>query len=210
MYTLGITGGSGSGKTTFSQKILKRLPKDSASVLSMDSYYLTEQPKACLTPKGKPNFDHPEAFDWPLLRAHLKLLKEGHTIQCPTYCFKTYRRLEEYTEIQAKPVIILEGIFTLIDPEIRKLLNLKCFLFVDADIRFTRRLHRDIQDRGRSLNSVMEQYYETVRPMYQKYLEPQKQYADIIIGEETDNAAIVVAARLKEILHEQAGIQPTL
>jgi uridine kinase len=122
----------------------------------------------------------------------------------PHYCFKSHRRLEETQTVYPTPIIIFEGIFSLFDEKIRSLMDLKCFLHVDADIRFTRRLHRDLHERGRSLDSIMAQYYETVRPMYQKFLDPQKQYANIIIGEETDTAAIVVAARLKEIIAEQS------
>ena len=201
MYIVAIAGGSGSGKTTFAHKILEELPRDEIVILSMDSYYLTHQPLECQTSKGNLNFDHPRAFDWDLLRQHIKQLKANEVVEGPKYCFKSHKRLEERQRIEPRKILIFEGIFSLFDQKIRELSDLKCFLSVDSDIRFTRRLHRDIQDRGRSLNSVMDQYYETVRPMYQKYLEPQKQYADLAIGEETDKAAKVVASHLSVILN---------
>lgn len=200
MFVLGIAGGSGSGKTTFAHKIMDRVPNDEISLIHMDSYYLNQLPTEIMTEKKQANFDHPKAFDWELLRTHLTSLKNNQPIEMPSYDFKTHSRQKSTTTIMPRSVIILEGIFALYDSEIRKLLDVKCFLNVDSDIRFTRRLHRDIQERGRSLDSVIDQYYATVRPMYQKFLDPQKQFADITIGEETDQAAIVLSARLKEIV----------
>lgn len=198
MYLIGIAGGSGSGKTTFAKKIIKIVPNDLA-VLHMDSYYLPRQPQSNYTSKGHPNFDHPDAFDWQLLYEHLQLLKQGQVIAAPIYDFKTSSRTTNTQTIGPCQVVLFEGIFTLFSEEIRQLLNIKAFLHVDADIRFTRRLHRDVQERGRSLEQVIEQYYETVRPMFQKYLEPQRQYADFIVGEETDIAAQILAAKINEL-----------
>lgn len=194
MYIIGIAGGSGSGKTTFAKKVMKSLNKPDSVLLHMDSYYLDE------LPAGLSNFDHPDAFDWELLRSHIADLKAGKAIECPIYDFKTSRRSKESVTVGPCNMILFEGIFTLYDKIIRNMLDIKCFLYVDADIRFTRRLHRDVKERGRSLESVIAQYYETVRPMYQKFLEPQKQFADFTVGEETDNAAKILAARLKELL----------
>lgn len=201
MYLVGIAGGSGSGKTTFAHKVFDRLDHK-ACLISMDSYYLDVLPDNLLTAKGNPNFDHPQAFDWELLFNHLAKLKKGETIESPLYDFKTNSRKEETVSIAPERVIIFEGIFSLFDKNIRDLMDIKCFLHVEADIRFTRRLHRDVNERGRSLESVIGQYYETVRPMYLKYLEPQKQFADFTVGEETDVAADILAARLKEYLNE--------
>lgn len=201
MYLVGIAGGSGSGKTTFAHKVFDRLDHK-ACLISMDSYYLDVLPDSLLTAKGNPNFDHPQAFDWDLLFNHLAQLKKGETIESPLYNFKTNSRKEETVSIAPEKVIIFEGIFSLFDKSIRNLMDIKCFLHVEADIRFTRRLHRDVNERGRSLESVIGQYYETVRPMYLKYLEPQKQFADFTVGEETDVAADILAARLKEYLNE--------
>jgi uridine kinase len=165
---IGIAGGSGSGKTTFAKKVIKLVNSDNLSVLHMDSYYLHKQPQHLETKSERPNFDHPHSFDWDLLKSHLSSLKSGRGIDVPVYDFKTNSRTEHTERIESEGVILFEGIFTLFDKEIREDLDIKCFLHVDADIRFTRRLHRDVNERGRSLESVISQYYETVRPMYQK------------------------------------------
>lgn len=196
MYIVGIAGGSGSGKTTFAKKVLDDLDPKRTAIIHMDSYYLGKHPEQLFSADGKPNFDHPQAFDWDLLRDHVHRLKENQAIECPQYNFITNSRKDETLIIEPKPVVLLEGIFTLFDREIRDLLDIKCFLHVDSDIRFTRRLHRDVNERGRSLESVISQYYDTVRPMYQKYLDPQRQYADFIVGEETSVAAQILSSRL--------------
>lgn len=199
MYLVGIAGGSGSGKTTFANKVFEQL-QHKASLLSMDSYYLDVLPDNLLTNKGNPNFDHPSAFDWPLLIEHLSALKNGEAIEAPHYDFKSNSRKKETLTITPQKVVLFEGIFTLFDKDLRSLMDIKCFLHVEADIRFTRRLHRDVNERGRSLESVIGQYYETVKPMYIKYLEPQKQFADFTVGEETDVAAQILSAKLREVL----------
>lgn len=200
IFLVGIAGGSGSGKTTFARKIMKNINNTDCVLLHMDSYYLPKQPKHNHTTTGKPNFDHPDAFDWNLLRHHLSELKQGLQIKCPIYDFASSTRTEDYEAIGPCKVVLFEGIFSLYDQEIRDMLDIKCFLHVDSDIRFTRRLHRDVKERGRSLESVIAQYYDTVRPMYQKYLDPQRQYADFTVGEETDVASQILSARIKELL----------
>lgn len=200
MYIIGIAGGSGSGKTTFAKKVQKQLNEEQSQILSMDNYYLHQLPEDLKTKQDNPNFDHPGAFDWPLLFEHIDMLKKGKTIECPIYDFKTGNRHEETITINPTRVILFEGIFALFDKNIRELLDIKCFLHVDSDIRFTRRLHRDVNERGRSLESVINQYYETVRPMYLKYLDPQKQFADFTVGEETDVASEILASRLRDYL----------
>lgn len=199
---IGIAGGSGSGKTTFAKKLIKKVKK-SVTLIHMDSYYLPEQPSHIFTNRGKPNFDHPESFDWKLLHEHLFHLKNGNNIKCPVYDFKTSTRTNKVETIEASGVIIFEGIFALFDSKMRDLFDINVFLHVESDIRFTRRLNRDVQERGRSLDSVIEQYYETVRPMHQKFLEPQKQYADFIVGEETCVAADILAAKILTDLDKQ-------
>lgn len=200
MYIVGIAGGSGSGKTTFSKKVLANLDTENAAILHMDSYYLHNQPEHIFTTKGDPNFDHPHSFDWVLLQQHLAELRSGNKINAPVYDFSTNSRKSETQEVGPCKLVLFEGIFSLFDKDIRQMLDIKCFLHVDSDIRFTRRLHRDVNERARSLESVIAQYYDTVRPMYQKYLEPQKQFADFTVGEETDIAAKILSARLKEVL----------
>lgn len=168
----------------------------------MDSYYLNRLPNELKTSKGNPNFDHPQAFDWDLLKDHIELLKNKQNIEVPEYDFKSNSRQLDTAVLEPRDIILFEGIFSLFDKSIRELLDIKCFLHVDSDIRFTRRLHRDVNQRGRSLQSVIEQYYETVRPMYLKYLDPQKQFADFTVGEETDVAAEILASRLRDFLNE--------
>ena len=166
----------------------------------MDSYYLPKLPKDLQTSNGQPNYDHPDAFDWKLLTKHLGQLKKGKSIEAPLYDFKKNSRLKKTVTIKPSKVILFEGIFSLYDEDIRKISDIMAFLHVEADIRFIRRLHRDVEERGRSLDSVITQYYETVRPMYQKYLDPQRQFADFIVGEETDIAAGILAAKVNELL----------
>ena len=203
VFLIGICGGSGSGKTTFAQKILKNVGPGRISILHMDAYYLGDLPKNIYTSSNKPNFDHPEAFDWVLLRQHISDLRRGNEVNSPVYDFSTSSRTQLTELVAATKVVIIEGIFTLFDQEIRNMLDIKCFLHVDSDIRFTRRLHRDVKERGRSLESVIAQYYDTVRPMYLKYLDPQRQYADFVVGEETDVASSILSARLRELLSEE-------
>lgn len=199
MFLIGIAGGSGSGKTTFAKKIMHRVDHREVVLLHQDSYYLPVPPPD-LRVHGEPNFDHPEAFDWPLMREHLKRLKAGEQVATPIYDYKLSRRLPETELIGPCKTILLEGIYTLWDPEIRHLFDIKMYLHVDADIRFIRRLHRDVRERGRTLDSIIRQYYDTVRPMHHEFLETTQQYADIVVGEETDVAADVMAARILQII----------
>ncbi|MEK7691194.1 MAG: uridine kinase [Bdellovibrionota bacterium] len=197
MFLLGVAGGSGSGKTTFAHKIMQRVDRPDVVLLHQDSYYLAT-PQLDHQVHGEPNFDHPEAFDWPLLRTHLAALKRGENIRAPIYDFKTSRRLAETQTIGPCRVLMFEGIYALWDDEIRRLMDLRVYLHVDADIRFIRRLHRDVRERSRTLDSIIRQYYDTVRPMHRQFLEPTQQYADISVGEETDLAADVLAAQVRE------------
>ncbi len=203
MYLIGIAGGSGYGKTTFGKKILDRIQSDDVILLHQDSYYLPTLPTGLKT-KGESNFDHPDAFDWPLLKRHLTDFKNGKKVSVPVYDFNTSSRLKNTSQVGPCKTILMEGIFTLWDSEIRDLFDVKIYLHVDADIRFIRRLHRDVKERGRSIDSIIRQYYDTVRPMHHEYLEPTRQYADVVVGEETDIAAEVVAARIKELLHKDS------
>jgi len=195
MYLVGIAGGSGSGKTTFTKKILRHVGDHKVAILHQDSYYLPSPP-AHLKIHGEPNFDHPEAFDWHLLRDHLTRIRNGQKVPMPVYDYKLSRRKADVEWIGPCKVLLIEGIFTLWNQEIRDLLDLKIYLHVDADIRFIRRLHRDVRERGRTLDQIIRQYYDTVRPMYQQFLEPTQKYADITVGEETDAAADVVASHI--------------
>ncbi|MEN9724368.1 MAG: hypothetical protein RJB38_2354 [Pseudomonadota bacterium] len=200
MFLLGIAGGSGSGKTTFAKKIIQRVADPSVVLLHQDSYYLPSPPETLTGESGAVNFDHPEAFDWPLLRAQFEQLKQGARVNVPVYDYRTNQRTSDVEPVGPCRVIILEGIYTLWDSDLRDLFDLKIFLNVEADIRFIRRLHRDVRERGRSLDGIIRQYYDTVRPMHHEFLEPTRQYADLTVGEETDIAADVIAARIRQTL----------
>lgn len=201
MFLIGIAGGSGSGKSTFAHKIVKLVGSPEVVHLHQDSYYLPSQPKEHNV-KGRSNFDHPEAFDWPLLRSQLQGIKAGKAIACPVYDFVTSTRLPTTESFGPARVCVFDGIYALWDEEIRAMMDLKIFLHVDADIRFIRRLHRDVKERGRSLDGIISQYYDTVRPMHRQYLEPSSQFADLMVGEETDIPAEVVASRIKAVLRK--------
>ena len=203
MYLVGIAGGSGSGKTTFAKKVLQLSAEEgdaagSVVLLHQDSYYLPSPPSS-LKVHGENNFDHPGAFDWALLKEHLKRLKAGEQVAVPVYDYRTSCRTEETELVGPCKTILMEGIYTLWDAEIRNLFDVKVYLHVEADIRFIRRLHRDVRERGRSLDSIIRQYYDTVRPMHHEFLEPTRQYADLVVGEETDISADVLAARVREV-----------
>jgi uridine kinase len=202
MFLVGIAGGSGSGKTTFAKKILHRVPQENGghvALIHQDSYYLASPP-AHLRVHGESNFDHPDAFDWELMKDHLQKLKRGESVETPVYDYKTSQRTSETETVGPCKTILLEGIYTLWDAEIRNLFDLKVYLNVEADIRFIRRLHRDVRERGRGLDNIIRQYYDTVRPMHHEFLEPTRQFADLIVGEETDVPADVVAARVNEVV----------
>jgi uridine kinase len=201
MYIIGIAGGSGSGKTTFTQKVLSQVNDSKVGVLHQDSYYLP-RPPTHLKINNELNFDHPEAFDWELFRSHLEQVREGKRIESPVYDYNSSRRTAKTQSVGPCKVLIVEGIFTLWDESIRNLFDLKFYLHVESDIRFIRRLFRDLKDRNRTLDDIIRQYYDTVRPMHQLYLEPTRQYADIIVGEETDTAAAMLSAMIKQKLYE--------
>jgi uridine kinase len=201
MYIIGIAGGSGSGKTTFTQKVLAQLNDPRVGVLHQDSYYLP-RPPGHLKINDEPNFDHPEAFDWELLHSHLELARAGKKVECPVYDYKVSRRTSKTITLGPCKILIVEGIFALWDESIRNLYDVKFYLHVESDIRFIRRLFRDLKDRNRTLDDIIRQYYDTVRPMHNLYLEPTRQYAEVIVGEETDPAANLLASMIKQKLLE--------
>lgn len=195
-YLIGIAGGSGSGKTTFALKVIEDL-KDKVSIIHMDSYYKNDLPAEINN-----NFDHPDAFDWDLLIEHLKLLKSGKNINSPVYNFKTNSRDEGHELVEAKDIVFIEGIYALYNPVVREQLDLKSFIQVEADIRLSRRLNRDFRERGRTYESIIKQYYQTVRPMHNKYIEPQKDHADFIVGEENSRAVNLLRNHLLACIEE--------
>ena len=199
---IGIAGGSGSGKTTVALKIKERVGED-ILILDMDSYY-KDHSHIPFEERVKINYDHPDAFDFPLLINHLKRLIQGKSIEKPVYSFVKYVRLKETQRIEPKKIIIIEGILSLFDEELRNLMDIKIYVDTDPDVRFIRRLLRDIKERGRSLDSVVSQYLEIVRPMHIQFVEPTKRFADVIIPEGGFNIVAVdmIVGRIKELLKE--------
>ena len=178
---IGIAGGSGSGKTTLARNIAEHFG-DRISVLRHDDYY-KEQSALTIEERQSVNYDHPDAFDTPLLTKHLDALRRGESVKCPVYDYTKHNRSEETRTIESRPVILIEGILILAIREIVKRLDMKVFVDTDADVRIIRRIRRDIKKRGRSLDSVISQYLETVKPMHDAFVEPSKRQADIIIPE---------------------------
>ncbi len=185
VHFIGVTGGSGSGKSTVARNVLEKVGPEQVTYVQQDSYYkdLSHLP---FDMRAQLNFDHPDAFDNALFSEHLAALKEGKTVELPLYDFKTYTRVGSKT-IQPRPVIMVEGILVLADEIIRKHLNIKIYVDTDPDIRIIRRLKRDVLERGRQLEHVLAQYVETVRPMHQQYIEPTRRFADIVIPEGGNN-----------------------
>ncbi|WP_057978422.1 uridine kinase [Caloramator mitchellensis] len=198
---IGIAGGTGSGKSTVAKEIFQSLPGENIVVIEQDSYY-KDQSHLSLEDRVKTNYDHPDAFDTELLIEHLKTLLNGNPIDKPIYDFEVHNRKKETVKVEPKDIIILEGILILAEPEIRNLLDIKIFVDTDADVRIIRRIRRDIKERGRTIDSVIEQYMGVVRPMHLQFVEPTKRYADIIIPEGGYNkvAIDILIAKVKHIL----------
>lgn len=199
--TIGVAGGTGSGKTTVSNQILDRVGHHNIAYLPHDMYY-KDLPDMSLDARGQPNFDHPDSLDTPMLIEHIKLLQQNQNVEIPVYDFTSDRRTGETRTINPQPIILVEGILIFSESELRPLFDIKIFVDTDADIRFIRRLRRDIQERGRSAESVIEQYLGTVRPMHLKFVEPSKRYADVIVPEGGFNLVAIdmIATRIRSML----------
>jgi len=183
---IGVTGGSGSGKTSVSRAILNHFPEHSIMMLEHDSYY-KDQSHLAFEDRLKTNYDHPLAFDTDLLIEHLSKLLNYETIEKPVYDYVKHTRSEETVIQEPKEVIILEGILILEDERLRELMDIKIYVDTDDDIRIIRRIKRDMQERGRTLDSIIEQYLSVVKPMYNQFIEPTKRYADVIVPEGGEN-----------------------
>ena len=181
ILVIGIAGGSGSGKTTLMKRLVE-LFGDDVSVLSHDNYYKRHD-ELTFEEREKLNYDEPDALDTSLLVYQLDQLRHNMAIDCPVYDFVRHNRSNETIHIEPKRVIIVEGIMIFVDPDLRQLMDIKIFVDTDADIRLCRRIKRDVNKRGRSLESVITQYKETVKPMHEKYVEPSKKYADLVVPE---------------------------
>ena len=199
--TIGVAGGTGSGKTTIALNILERVGFDRIAYVSHDSYY-RDGVSLPMLEREKLNYDHPDAFDNDLFIKQIMELKSGKAIKTPVYDFKTHSRAKETRVVEPQPVILLDGILIFADKKLRDLMDVKIFVDTDADIRFIRRLQRDIKERGRSTESVVTQYLSTVRPMHMEFVEPSKRYADVIIPEGGFNEVAIdmVASRIKFLL----------
>ena len=194
---IGVAGGTGSGKTTIAHKLAEALPEGSASVIEHDSYY-RDHSDLLLEQRQLLNYDHPDALESDLLARHLAQLRAGQAVEVPIYDFRTHSRRHNTRHVEPTPVIVVEGILTLVETNLREQLDIKIFVDTDADIRVFRRIRRDLEERGRSFSSVRDQYYATVRPMHIQFVEPSKHWADLIIPEGGDNhvALEILVARL--------------
>ncbi|HYQ86325.1 MAG TPA: uridine kinase [Bacteroidota bacterium] len=200
---IGIAGGTGSGKTTVTTKILERLDVGKVVVLKQDYYYKDLSAFRGIPPE-RINFDHPDAFESSLLIKHVSQLKRGRPIRQPVYEFSTSKRMKETTPVEPRSVIIVEGILIFTDRDLRDLMDIKIFVDTDADERLLRRLRRDLVERGRSIESVMKQYVETVKPMHEEFVEPSKRWADVIIPRGGQNAVAIdmVVTKIRELLSQ--------
>ncbi|APG59111.1 uridine kinase [Christiangramia salexigens] len=190
MLIIGIAGGTGSGKTTVVNQIIDELKNEEVDVISQDSYY-NDTSHLSMEDRKKINFDHPKSIDFELLAQHLRELRSGKTINQPVYSFVDHNRTPETVEIQPRKVVIVEGILILTHPEIRELFDIKIYVHADSDERLIRRLKRDIADRGRDLDEVLWRYQTTLKPMHQQFIEPTKEFADIIIPTNRYNTVAV-------------------
>ncbi len=200
MLIIGIAGGTGSGKTTVVDQIVEELPADEVCVISQDSYY-HDTSHLSFEDRTKINFDHPKAIDFDLLVNHLKELREGNSFEQPVYSFVEHNRTGETITTYPKKVIIVEGILILAHPDIRELFDIKIFVHADSDERLIRRLKRDIATRGRDLEEVLNRYQSTLKPMHQQFIEPTKEFADIIIPTNRYNSVAVNVIR--SIIHQK-------
>jgi uridine kinase len=203
---IGIAGGSGSGKTLVARTIVRELGSSRVVIIDQDSYYkdLEDIP---FRDREARNFDHPDAFDNELLKRHIRELLEGHGVEQPIYDYAEHRRSRETRHVGDHVVIVLEGILIFVDPEMRDLMDIKLFIDADPDVRFIRRLRRDLVERGRSVDSIIRQYEESVRPMHMQFVEPSKRYADLIIPEGGHNKVAIdlVKTKISELLRERGG-----
>jgi uridine kinase len=200
-FLLGVAGGCGSGKTTVAERLAALIGGADLALLRLDAYY-RDRNHLPFEERAAINYDHPDAFDWPLLLDHVRALQDGHAVQVPVYDFATYLRLPDRQTVAPARIVVVEGILVLYDPELRERFDLRVFVDTDADVRFIRRLERDVSERERSAESVIEQYLETVRPSHLQFIEPSKRYADVIVPHGGMNvpALDVLMARVRELL----------
>ncbi|MFD1598277.1 uridine kinase [Halobellus rarus] len=199
-FVIGIAGGTGAGKTTIARLITQNVG-DSVARIPIDNYY-EDQSHLALEEREDVNYDHPSAFEWELLRTQLSTLLEGRPIEMPTYDFEIHNRTDETVRVEPTDVVILEGIFALSDEQINEMLDLRLYVETDADVRIIRRIQRDVIERGRDLEGVIEQYLSTVKPMHEQFVEPTKKHADLIVPEGANSVAVNLLA---EKIHAEVG-----
>lgn len=202
-FTIAVAGGTGSGKTTIASALIERIGTDHIAYLPHDAYYkdlthLDENQRRAV------NFDHPDSLDTPLMTQHITRLQHYHPVHIPVYDFTRHHRTERTITVHPNPIILVEGILILWETELRKLFDIKIFVDTDADIRFIRRLRRDIVERGRTVDSVIDQYLHTVRPMHMEFVEPSRRYADVIIPEGGYNTVAIdmIADRIRSMISQ--------
>ena len=201
-YIIGIAGGSGSGKSTFAKRIKEAFPEQ-VSLISCDNYYLPHD-DLTLEERVNLNYDAPYALEFDLMVRHLEALRNGQAAQCPVYDFTRHTRSDAVMEIAPRPIILIDGILIFHDPDLRECMDLKIYVETDADERILRRARRDMQERGRDLESVIHQYLSTVKPMHNAYVEPTKVFADIILnGGQNEQAFVLVKTQIDQLLREQ-------
>ena len=200
-FVIGVAGGSGSGKSTICQAIVDRIGSEHVALMAHDAYY-RHRPEISYEERTQVNYDHPDSLETELLLTHLEGLAAGETIQHPLYDFSRHLRRSRTVSIPPRPVILIEGILTLVEPDLRERLDLRVFVDTDADLRVLRRVERDTRERGRSLESVIAQYQATVKPMHERFVVPSKRHADLIIPEGYNHHAVgALVALIREVLH---------
>lgn len=198
---IGIAGGTGSGKSTVARNIAAQLPNESITIIDYDSYY-KDRHELTYDERCKLNYDHPDSLETPLLIKHIQQIRRGETVQVPIYDFKTHSRQSQSRTVVPTRILVVEGIMTFVEPTLRENFDMKIFVDTDADIRVFRRIRRDIEERGRTFQSIREQYYNAVRPMHLQFIEPSKRWADVIFpeGGENEVALDMIVGKLKHVL----------
>ena len=201
MKIIGVAGGTGSGKTTVVKKIVEALPPHYVAVVPLDSYYndtsdMTDAERKAI------NFVHPDAFDWELLNKHVRQLKAGEAVEQPTYSYILSNRLPETVHVEPKPVILIEGIMTLVNKELRDMMDIRIFVDTDSDERLIRNIQRDVVERGRTVDMVIDRYLKVLKPMHEQFIEPSKKYADIIIplGGENKTGINIIKTYIEKVV----------
>jgi len=206
MLVIGIAGGTGSGKSTVARNVVAQLPNENIAIIDFDSYY-KDRKDLSFEERCKVNYDHPDSLDTALLIEHVRALKAGKSVEVPIYDFKTHSRSSETRTVSPTHILVVEGIMAFVDETLRNEFDMKIFVDTDADIRVFRRIRRDIEERGRTFQSIREQYYNSIRPMHLQFIEPSKRWADVIFPEGGENhvALDMIVGKLKHVVEVLGG-----